>query len=521
MAAENQPAVRAFLHRHEQMSAWVYFSLMSFLVIRYGIAGSNLNGGISYSDIPDILYLTGHSWMEGKLPYSHLSSTDGPLPLLLHGIGSLLTPCSLFGAQLIYAFLLGVWLLYALKTCALYVRRSTAWALTGILFIPVLGFSTQPAEMLLPFQQVTLYHLLVWSRGRKDTFQPRHLALAGIGMGAALATQWDLALFWLPILPLMLLANRRHLVKSALILAGGLLLPLLPFLVYFHTCGILDSVWQAYILAPAPAYADFPLIRAASNLLPLWLMSLPGVLLLTAWVAPTLKGRPRRRYAVAIVLGAAWLPELILSFIHPPFHTLSFFIPYSLLSLIAIAQFTSRWLNRDDTRIYVRMFGLMAPMLVLMAALSIPLCLSISRADKGVTEWQDNITAFSGLFRQEPSTFLISDTPRLASIYRRTGTLPPGHYLTPPPGTQSEQRFRDDLTQSLLTTHPTYLLSTTADAPRAIACLTRAQMDWEATDLQALGMPAFPPAATLPAPVLYRINYSRYEPANHADDRHE
>ena len=36
---------------------------------------------------------------------------------------------------LVHSLCIGFWLLYCLKTASLFVRRSTAWAITGLMFI--------------------------------------------------------------------------------------------------------------------------------------------------------------------------------------------------------------------------------------------------------------------------------------------------------------------------------------------------------------------------------------------------
>ena len=139
-----RPGIQAMLHEHEQMGAWLFFCIMSFLVMSYIPAGLKppvevMAAECSRSMLHEILYRVVSLRIGGHL-----------FTLALHSI------------------VIGIWLLYCLKTASLFVRRSTAWAITGIVFIYCTGFFMAPAEVVLAPATISLYHILVWARGKKQ-----------------------------------------------------------------------------------------------------------------------------------------------------------------------------------------------------------------------------------------------------------------------------------------------------------------------------------------------------------------
>lgn len=522
MAADSTP-VTAFLRRHEQMSAWLFFSFMAFMVMRYGIASGSLNMDMRYDYDTNIYYLIGFGWMHGALPYADLSDLKGPLTFLEHGLGSLLTPGSHGGAMLLHASVLGFWILYGLKTAALYVRRSTAWAIAGLFFFYTLQMCAEPAELVMALQQVSLYHVLVWSRGRKNCFCNRHLFIAGLGVAVALLTKFNLTVFWLPVIPLMLWCNRAHLVRGTAMVAAGVFLPLLPFILYFYQHGALSDLWQEYIQTAILYGTDTPFAASVLATKPFWLCSLllpdlvtrllplgmaagGGICLLSFWVIPALRGRIRRGRAVAAVMLASLLLGIAASFCGPVahLHYSCYFYPYAWMSVVGIALLLHRAVGNQKVHSLLRAAGLLFPMLTLGLGLAIPLYVRLFKPAKGVAELRENIRGVGEMMEHPQAGFVVSDARHLTVIYRLAGKVPPLRHFVPQLVPGGEEAFRRELTEYIAARKPEYIISSTDDAMKAERCIQASGIPYERIDLQERDMPPLPPTSPYPAPVVYQ-----------------
>ena len=373
-----RPGIQAMLHEHEQMGAWLFFCIMSFLVMSYIPAGLKppievMAAECSRSMLHEILYRVVSLRIGGHL-----------FTLALHSI------------------VIGIWLLYCLKTASLFVRRSTAWAITGIVFIYCTGFFMAPAEIVLAPATISLYHILVWARGKKDSFPPRHLFLAGLGMGIGLLATESEAIFWLPIIVLMLWVNRGQRIKGALIALSGLASVLgMVFLIGISyiaatqgmaSCGkqvsetiqhlpqiiqnsslTLGGIGNSILLTePLTIFrGTLPLIMQAS--IPAALALIPGHFLMFLWMRPFRKIRRRRKIAINSTLFSAYATGFYIYFCTATPVKALYFYPFILISIIGIVLIIRRWVifNRRTKRI-LRGVGLMLPFVTLVTIMLIP-----------------------------------------------------------------------------------------------------------------------------------------------------
>ena len=161
--------VSIFLKEHEQWSAWGFFTLMTLLV----------------------MYCTGE-----------------------RGVALLHTP------------LLGFMFLYILKLSSLYVRRSTAWAITCLLFALSPLLKCHPAVICVSLDIIVLYHVLIWARGKRRIFCNRHFFILGAALGVNAMMDVRMIVWCLPSALLMLGVNRQRLFPSLGMLLAGALIPL-------------------------------------------------------------------------------------------------------------------------------------------------------------------------------------------------------------------------------------------------------------------------------------------------------
>lgn len=285
-----------FLKQHEQWSAWCFFTLMSSLV----------------------LYVSGLGW--GAL---------------------LLTP------------MLGIMMLYVLKICALYVRRSSAWAITGVFFACTPLFTAHVSELSLSLQFVVLYHVMAWARGKRREFKPRHFFIVGLSTGVALTSLLAATVFYVPVVMLMLWVNRGSLIKAVDKLLFGFVLSL---------WGHILQTWPVCAKLPEPG-AQVPLY-----FLPLLCLLLPAI-------ATVKHNHPERRTAVHIALGTAVIAitaAALSGFCPEPRELLFSLLPFTLLALIGTALLLHKRLGTGKGVALLRGLGIICPFITLCVVLIAP-----------------------------------------------------------------------------------------------------------------------------------------------------
>lgn len=295
MEQQQKSRLSIFLKQHEQWSAWCFFTLMSTL----------------------ILYVSGLGWWA-----------------LLH------TP------------MLGIMMLYVLKICALYVRRSSAWAITGVFFACTPLFTAHISELSMSLQFVVLYHVMAWARGKRREFRPRHFFIVGLSTGVALTAQLAATVFFLPVVVLMLWVNRGGLLKAVDKLLFGFVLTLLV-----HTV----LTWPVGAKLPEPG-AQVPLY-----FLPLLCLLLPGI-------ATVNHNHPERRTTVHIALGTAVITITVaaLSGFCPEPQELFCLLPFTLLALIGTALLLHKRLGSSKGVALLRGLGIICPFITLCVVLIAP-----------------------------------------------------------------------------------------------------------------------------------------------------
>ncbi len=355
-SAVYRPGINAVLHEHEQMSAWLFFAVMSCLVMRFA-------PGCSCS----------------------ATACGGPLWYAEIGIGSVLGWGHAAGVLILHSVMIGIWLLYCLKTASLFVRRSTAWAITGLMFVYCTDLWAGPSELNLTLQTISLYHLLVWARGKKNYFPPRHLVIAGIGVTVAMLTTPGAVVFWLPVIGHMLWVNRGKRFLSGCYCFGGLAAPWAVLLLYTLYASNGRDMAAAYCPPSIAGSAACVLLREPLQIfvgvlpgfsqcwIPPVLALIPGHLLLFMWMRPFRKIRRRRKVGINTTLGVAFTLVFWETFCTAGETEFTAFYPFVLISLIGIILSVRRRIRNRAAKRVLRGIGLMVPFITLVVLLLVPL----------------------------------------------------------------------------------------------------------------------------------------------------
>lgn len=356
-SAVYRPGINAVLHEHEQMSAWLFFAVMSYLVMRFtpecGCTAEACGGPLWYTEI---------------------------------GLGAILGWGSWAGVLVLHSVCVGIWLLYCLKTASLFVRRSTAWAITGLMFVYCTDLWAGPSELNLALQTISLYHLLVWARGKKNYFPPRHLVIAGMGVTVAMLTTPGAVVFWLPVIGHMLWVNQGRRLLSSCYCLGGLAVPW-AVVVLLYTCCTqsTEALLSDYIPLKLAGAQDCLLLRAPLQIfvgvlpgfcqcwIPPVLALVPGHLLLFMWMRPFRKIRRSRKVGINTTLGVAFALVFWESFCTAGATEFTAFYPFMLISLIGIILSVRRRIRNRAAKRVLRGIGLMVPFITLVVLLLVPL----------------------------------------------------------------------------------------------------------------------------------------------------
>ena len=337
------------------MSAWLFFAVMSYLVMRFtpacGCTEAACGGELWYTEI----------WLGATMAWGHAAGV-----LILHSI------------------VIGIWLLYCLKTASLFVRRSTAWAITGLMFVYCTDLWAGPAELNIAMQTISLYHLLVWARGKKDYFPPRHLFLAGMGVTTAVLTTPGAVVFWLPVIGMMLWVNGGNRIKSIACCLGGLAMPCVACALSIAVSHTAYSISYSAITPDFAGWRDSLLFTEPLGIfvgtmpgfcqswIPPMLALIPGHLLLFMWMRPFRKIRRSRKVAINTTLGIAFALVFWATFCTATTPHFTAFYPFILISLIGLILSISRRVRNRSAKRVLRGIGLMAPFITLIVILIIP-----------------------------------------------------------------------------------------------------------------------------------------------------
>lgn len=356
-----RPGIHAILQEHEQKSAWLFFTVMSYLLMSYAPQTGTFYAGDIATPLSMLEWNIGLLW-----GYGHHT-----LLLALHSI------------------LIGFWLLYCLKTAALFVRRSTAWAITGLMFLFCPEFCCKAAELPMVMQTVCMYHVLIWARGKRERFCPRHFFMLGVGISVALLTTLSQVVFWLPLLALMLWVNKGERLKSIAFTIAGLPVPFVCCLPYaagipahieWRLAELGGGIAGSLLLTDPLRIFNCVLPRFSQAFFPGAPALIPGHILLFMWMRPFRRIHPGRKVAINATLGTAFALCFWLCFCTSatmPQYTLpalgfNYFIPFVLVSLTGSILVVRRWiLNRRAKRV-LRGIGLMIPFITLVILLLIP-----------------------------------------------------------------------------------------------------------------------------------------------------
>lgn len=221
----------------------------------------------------------GKSMFHGTLIYRDLFDQKGPYLYFIYGLCSLVSRTTFYGVFAMEVIWAAADLLLINKTLRIYCSKRVSLFLSPLLLTCMFASKSFywggcAEELCLPFLLYPLYILM--SRLQRSSsknhpagtsnsseqgaaFSPKDILLAGLCCGFVFCVKFTLMGFFLGFAIVVILTCRslREFWKLAGCYLLGILLPLVPWLLYFAVTGGLDDWYRVYIYTNVFLYSDF------------------------------------------------------------------------------------------------------------------------------------------------------------------------------------------------------------------------------------------------------------------------
>ena len=197
--------------------------------------------------------------MNGQVIYRDLYDQKGPYLYLLYGLSYLLSHDSFAGVFVMEILTVGLFLFAMYKILRLYCSKKIS-----LLLIPVLAAVTLSSksfywggaaeEFCLPLFGFSLHDTLRYFKEQYEEEVPpiRMILINGLFAGVVMQVKYTMLGFyfaWMTMIALAFVLKKEYkgFVKGCFTFVGGMLLTLIPWLIYFGINGALDDWYQCYI----------------------------------------------------------------------------------------------------------------------------------------------------------------------------------------------------------------------------------------------------------------------------------
>ncbi len=203
-------------------------------------------------------FTMGKGMMNGQVIYRDLYDQKGPYLYLVYGIAYLLCHDSFAGVFLLEIIAVGAFLFSCFNVLNLYCSRKTSCLLLPILGAVILSSKSfywggAAEEFCLPLLGFSLFFSIQYFKEQTDVSPAlKMILLNGIFAGIIMQVKYTMLGFYFAWMSMMAFAYLAHkdfkgFFKGCLTFLGGMILTLLPWLIYFGVNGALDDWYQCYI----------------------------------------------------------------------------------------------------------------------------------------------------------------------------------------------------------------------------------------------------------------------------------
>ena len=240
-----------------EVKVYIFFLLFSIFALFFYSQDSYLYD--LYNRVDSAwFFMCGKAWMNGMVPYVDFADSKGPLLWLIYGLGYLISPRDYIGVYWITCLWYSFIYYYTYKTADIFLKNRLKSVLCAVLmtvafFNPLFHVETRAEDFCLLFVTLSLYRtcLLLYSDKVTDQIINRSFLLIGVSFACLFLIKFNIA----AIQSILLITSCYYLYRSKLSFIKplvnymfGVLLVLVPFLIYFVVEGNLGAFIQEYLI---------------------------------------------------------------------------------------------------------------------------------------------------------------------------------------------------------------------------------------------------------------------------------
>lgn len=240
-----------------EVKVYIFFLLFSIFALFFYSQDSYLYDLYNRTDSA-WFFMCGKAWMNGMVPYVDFADSKGPLLWLIYGLGYLISPRDYTGVYWITCLWYSFIYYYTYKIADIFLKNRLKSVLCAVLmtvafFNPLFHVETRAEDFCLLFVTLSLYRtcLLLYSDKVTDQIINRSFLLIGVSFACLFLIKFNIA----AIQSILLITSCYYLYRSKLSFIKplvnymfGVLLVLVPFLIYFVVEGNLGAFIQEYLI---------------------------------------------------------------------------------------------------------------------------------------------------------------------------------------------------------------------------------------------------------------------------------
>ena len=247
------------------IAVYLIFLTFSFGILFICTASSPRYATNPWNDANAFLTM-GRAMANGLTIYKDIFEQKGPLLYLLHAVASLISNSTFLGVYIIQSLFLSVTAFAAYKIASLYV--GTAWSIISAVltcFVTVNSggyyYGDSAEEFCLPFLMISIYFFCKYFKNtEKNELGKPVFLLVGFFAGCIAMIKFTVIGFWFAwaaYLSLYTWIAKKSFKKAfvnAMIFLGGMVLAVVPWIIYFAAKGALYDFINTYFVLNATAY---------------------------------------------------------------------------------------------------------------------------------------------------------------------------------------------------------------------------------------------------------------------------
>lgn len=241
--------------KNEKVKVFFFCLLISFFFLAVASKSSFLYHINNWTDA-NCFFTMGKGFLHNKIYYLDFFDQKGPLLYFYYTLGAMVSYKTFIGVYFIEVASFTFFLYYAYRLLCLFIKKNMAcYCLPMISFIiltlPAFTHGGSAEEFCLPFLMFGLYGLVKFLKEKKEIPSYKFLFAHGIVAGLVFTIKYTLLGFWFAFMMciffyLLKRTKLKRVFLSCVIFLLGMILPILPWIVYFLFHQALDDFIFSY-----------------------------------------------------------------------------------------------------------------------------------------------------------------------------------------------------------------------------------------------------------------------------------